>query len=84
MILVVEDGVPRGWGCTLVTPCFVPLRFDQPKLARACVPTATDNQMVVHRYPQWGGYLDDVVGHADVGTGRGWITRRMIMHEDQR
>ena len=84
MILVVEDGVPRGWGCTLVTPCFVPLGLDQPKLAQAGVPTATDNQMVVHHYPERGSYSDDVVGHADVGTRWGWITRRVIMHEYQR
>jgi len=77
-----KGGVSRGCGCILVTP--VRRGQDQSKLAQAGVPTATDDQVVVHRYPQRGSYLDDVVGHADVGTRGARITRRMIMHEDQR
>src|SRR5438132_13579051 len=38
----------------------------------------------MHRYSQWGGYLDDVLGHRDVRSGRGRIAGGMIMHEDQR
>ncbi len=83
MVLVMNPGVLRGCRCTLVTPGFVRLGRDQPKLAQTGVPTATDNQVVVYRYPQRGSYLDNVVGHADIGTGGGRITRRMIMHEDQ-
>jgi hypothetical protein len=48
------------------------------------VPAPTDDEVIVHRYAERSGGLDDVVGYGNVRSGRGRIARRMIMYEDQR
>jgi hypothetical protein len=48
------------------------------------VPAPTDDEVIVHRYAERGGGLDNVVGHSNVSSRRGWIARRVIMDEDQR
>jgi hypothetical protein len=62
-------------------PCSC-LGWNQTKLAQAGMPPTTDDQVVVNRYPERRGYLDDVDGHANIGRRGCRITGRMIMHKD--
>ena len=57
---------------------------DKTKVAQAGVPTPTDDEVIVHRYAERCGGLEDVVGYGNIGSGRGRIARGVIMHEDQR
>jgi hypothetical protein len=57
--------------------------LDQLEVAEAGVAVAADDQMVVQYDPERGGGLLDVLGHGDVGCGRGRVPRGVVVHQDQ-
>jgi hypothetical protein len=58
--------------------------LDQLEVAQAGVAVAADDEMVVQHDPERGGGLLDVLGHGDVGCGRGRVARGVVVHQDQR
>jgi hypothetical protein len=58
--------------------------LDQLEVAQAGVAVAADDEMVVQDDPERGGGLLDVLGHGDVGCGRGRVARGVVVHQDQR
>jgi hypothetical protein len=57
--------------------------LDQLQVAQAGVAVAGDDQVVVQDDPERGGGLLDVLGHRDVGFGRGRVARGVVVHQDQ-
>src|SRR5262249_54784086 len=69
---------------TIVILTDLRLGWDQPKIAEAGVHAPTNDEVIMYRYPEYCGGLDEVVGYGDIRCGRGWITGGVIVHEDQR
>ena len=44
--------------------------LDQLQPLQARVPVLANNDVIVHRNPEWPGDVDDRLGHVDVGARR--------------
>ena len=52
---------------------------DQPQPLEARMPVPADDDVIVHRDPEWLGGADDRMRHVDIGARRGGVARRMIV-----
>src|ERR1700730_4669580 len=61
-----------------------PLSSNQAEVAQARVPSAADDQVIVHGHAERLGGFDDIFGDGDVRLGRSRVARGVVVHQDQR
>jgi hypothetical protein len=59
-----------------------PRELHQLQTSEARVPILADDDVIVHRDPEWGGDVDDLPRHLDVSRGGRRIARGVIVHQD--
>ena len=58
--------------------CFL----NQPQALHARMTVLADDDVVVHRYAERTGDIDDRLGHMDTGLRRRWIAGGVIVHQN--
>src|ERR1700736_3009242 len=81
---IVRDYRPRRAGHRTPERLNAPLSSEQAEVAQAHVPSAADDQVIVHGHAERLGGFDDIFGDGDVRLGRSRVARGVVVHQDHR
>ena len=85
----ISDWIVRRFGHsrTIQQPSsgyYVAPKLNQPQRPETRMTISSNDDVVVQTDTKRAGGISDLLGHVDVGARRCWITRRVIVNEDDR